>query len=332
MRSLLLKGNSLVEIVEVPDPTPGPGEVVVQIAVSAICGSEMHRYRGQGQAQGNSGHEAAGTVIAVGPDVKSPQVGQRVGLSGVVGCGQCDYCARGQQTWCADWKGYGSMHAERVLIAARGCHLLPDDAAWDVGVLISGDGMGVPYHTSTKIAGLSVGTVAILGVGPIGLGNVMMQVFHGRTVIAVDIKAERLDLARALGAAHVVDASRQDPVAAIRWLTAGRGADVCLEAAGRPETLRQCFAAVRTSGTVVMNGEQGAIELSPSADFIRRDITAVGSWFYHFCEVPEMLALYRQGLPVASLITHRYPLSDAQAAFAEFAAGRTGKVLLEMSG
>ena len=332
MRSLLLKGNSMVEIVKAPDPIPVPGEVVVAVEVSAICGSEMHRYRGEGQARGNTGHEAAGTVIEVGPDVASLQIGQRVGLSGVVGCGRCDYCARGQQTWCENWRGYGSMHAERVLIAARGCHLLPDDVPWDVGVLISGDGMGVPYHTSTKIAGSSVATVAIFGVGPIGLGNVMMQVFRGRTVIAVDIKEERLELARALGAAHVVNARCQEPVAAIRSLTGGRGPDVCLEAAGQPGTLRQCFDAVRTGGTVVMNGEQGAVELSPSADFIRRDITAVGSWFYHFSEVPEMLALYREGLPVASLITHRYPLSQAQTAYSEFAAGRTGKVLLRLRG
>ena len=332
MRTLLLKGNSVVEIVEAPDPTPGPDEVVVAVEISAICGSEMHKYRGEGQARGNTGHEAAGTVIEVGPDVTSLQVGQRVGMSGVVGCGTCDYCARGQQTWCENWRGYGNMHAERVLIAARGCHPLPDDVPWDVGVLISGDGMGVPYHTSKKISGPSVETVAIFGVGPIGLGNVMMQVFRGRTVIAVDIKEERLELARALGAAHVVNARRQDPAAAMRSLTGGRGPDVCLEAAGQPGTLRQCFDAVRTGGTVVMNGEQGAVELSPSADFIRRDITAVGSWFYHFSEVPEMLALYREGLPVASLITHRYPLSQAQTAYSEFAVGRTGKVLLRLRG
>jgi threonine dehydrogenase-like Zn-dependent dehydrogenase len=315
----------------VPDPTPGEGEVVVAVEVSAICGSEMHRYRGEGQVAGNAGHEAAGTIIEIGPGVTEREVGQRVGLSGVVGCGQCEQCARGRQTWCADWKGCSGMHAERVLVPARGCHPIPDDVAWDVGVLITGDGMGVPYHTSTKIAASPVQTIAVFGVGPIGLGNVMLQAFRGRTLIAIDIRGERLAYARALGAEHVVNAELEDPVVAIRNLTGGRGPDVCIEAAGRPETLRQCFSVVRTGGTVVMNGEQGAVELSPSADFIRRDITAVGSWFYHFSEVPAILALYRQGLPVADLITHRYPLSQAQNAYAEFAAGRTGKVLLEMN-
>src|SRR5690606_3873823 len=113
-------------------------------------------------------------------------------------------------------------------------------------------------------------------------------------------------------------------------LTGGNGADVCIEAAGRPQTLKQCFAAVRTGGQVLINGEQPGVELSPSRDFIRRDITATGSWFYHFSEFPEMLGLYRQGLDVAKLITHRFQLSQADEAFRAFDAGLTGKVLLTM--
>jgi threonine dehydrogenase-like Zn-dependent dehydrogenase len=111
-------------------------------------------------------------------------------------------------------------------------------------------------------------------------------------------------------------------------LTRGKGADLCIEAAGRPETAKQCFAAVRIAGTVVFNGEQPAMPLSPSEDFIRRDITAVGSWYYHFNEYPAMLDLYRQGLPIGNLITHHFPLAQADEAFRLMAAGLTGKVLL----
>ena len=113
----------------------------------------------------------------------------------------------------------------------------------------------------------------------------------------------------------------------IRDLTAG-GADVCIEAAGHPETALACFAAVRTGGTVVFNGEQSAVPLSPSDHFIRRDITAVGAWFYHFSEYPAMLACYRQGLRLRELITDQLPFTEAAAAYARFAAGQTGKVLL----
>ena len=328
MRTLHVDGNSTVSITEVPDPVPGPGEVVVETAATALCGSELSTYRGPGKEIGNSGHEAAGIVAELGPGVEELKVGQRVGVSAVAGCGSCEQCARGEYTWCRNWQGYGSMHAESFVAAARACHVLPDDVPWGAGVLISGDGLGVPYHTSTKIRDASIETVAVFGAGPIGLGNVLLQSYLGRQVIAVDILPARLELARKLGAIHALDARDGDPVEQIQNLTGGAGADVCIEAAGRPETAKQCFAAVRTAGTVVFNGEQSAIELSPSEDFIRRDITAVGSWYYHFAEFKEMLELYRQGLPVADLITHRFPFADADTAFQKFAAGETGKALL----
>jgi threonine dehydrogenase-like Zn-dependent dehydrogenase len=331
MRSVKMEGEGRVSVVEVPDPQPGPGEVVVKTVLSALCGSELHGYRGPGGSSGNGGHDAAGTVEALGPGVTTLQVGQRVGLSAIVGCGHCAYCAAGQYTWCPDRRFYGNMHAECILIAAHGCHPLADDVPWEAGVLLSGDGLGVPYHTSTRFAEAAVATVAIFGVGPIGLGHVLLQSYLGRQVIVVDLSPARLDLARTLGAAHTIDARTADPVSEILALTAGRGADVCVEAAGRPETLKQCFAAVRTGGKVAMNGEQPAVELSPSEDFIRRDITALGSWYYHFSEFPHMLGLFRQGLAVDKLITHGYSLAQADTAFREFAAGRTGKVVLRYS-
>ena len=328
MRMMKLEGNGRVSVIEAPDPTPGLDEVVIETVVSALCGSELHGYRGPDGSAGNGGHEAAGTVAVLGSNVTTLHVGQRVGLSAIAGCGQCAECAAGRYTWCPDRRFYGNMHAERILIAANACHPLPDDVPWEAGVLLAGDGLGVPYHTSTKIADPSISTVAVFGVGPIGLGNTMMQRYLGRRVIAVDVSPTRLDLARGLGAAQTIDVRNDDPIETILSLTDGRGADVCLEAAGRPQTLLQCFAAVRTGGTVVLNGEQPAVELSPSEHFIRRDITAVGSWFYHFCEFAPMLALYREGLPVGSLITDRYPLAEADVAFRKFAAGRTGKVLI----
>lgn len=328
MRILSLLGSSRVEVTEAPDPTPGPGEVVVRTAVSALCGSELKSYRSSDARTGNGGHEAAGTVIALGKGVTSLAIGQRVGLSAIVGCGNCEQCVAGRYTWCANHCFIGNMHAEQICIPAHGCHPLPDDVPWAAGVLLSGDGLGVPYHTSTRLADPAIQTVAIFGVGPIGLGNLLMQRFLGREVLAVELSPTRLELAAELGAAHTIDATSDDPVARIRDLTGGRGADVCLEAAGKPETLKQCFAAVATGGRVVMNGEQPGVELSPSADFIRRDITAFGSWYYHFGEFGQMLALYRRGLAVEKLITHHFPLADADTAFREFAAGRTGKVLL----
>ena len=328
MKILHMAGQSQVGVVERPEPRPGPGEVVVKTAMSALCGSEMKAYRTEGYLTGNMGHEAAGTVVDVGEGVDQFAGGERVGVSAIAGCGACLYCQRGQFTWCRTYRFYDNMHAEYFVIPALACHRLPDDVPWDIGVLITGDGLGVPYHTSRKIAGSETNTVAIFGLGPVGLGNVLMQSYLGRYVIGVDRFPERLQLAEALGAKATVQAEEGvDVVGRVQKLTGGYGADVCIEAAGVPATVPWCFNSVRTNGMVIFNGEQPAVELSPSEDFIRRDITAKGSWFYHFSEYGPMLDLYRCGLRIDSLITHRFPLEAAGEAY-QTMQGRSGKILL----
>lgn len=331
MKYVQLLGDSKTEVRDREKPTPGPGEVLIQTVVSALCGSEMKAYRAAGLAEGNGGHEAAGHIVELGEGVTGLKVGDRVGVSTVTGCGHCEYCQAGQYTWCDKRMSRGNMHAEFFLASAIGCHILPDDLPWDVGVLITGDGMGVPYHTSRKMEGDSIKNVAIFGLGPVGLGHVIMQKHLGRNVIGIDRFPQRLELARQLGAATTVMVEENTDVPAqVRALTDGYGADVCIEAAGVPATVRSCFASVRKGGTVVFNGEQSELPLSPSEDFIRRDITALGAWFYHFCEYKDMLALYREGMPIASLITHHFPLAQADEAYAAMQ-GQSGKVILTYS-
>lgn len=322
-------GNSQIVLEDRPRPEPGPGQVLIQTVVSALCGSEMHGYHGPGYPTGNMGHEAAGIVAERGAGVDALSVGDRVGVSAIAGCGHCDFCIRGQYTWCPDYTFHDNMHADLFVIPALACHPLPDDVPWEVGVLITGDALGVPYHTSTKLRSEDIHQIAVFGLGPVGLGAVLLQTHLGRQVIGIDRSPERLELARRLGAVQTILAEGDTDVPArVRALTDGRGADVCIEAAGVPVTAKQCFAAVRTGGTVVFNGEQPSVELSPSEDFIRRDITAVGSWFYHFHEYADMLALFRDGLPVGSLITHTFPLAQAADAF-NVMEGKSGKVLLD---
>jgi threonine dehydrogenase-like Zn-dependent dehydrogenase len=327
MQIAIYAGHGDIQVVEGPDPIPGPGEVVVETAVSAICGSELHAYRGAPQT-GNGGHEAAGTIVALGDGVDWLKTGQRVGVSCITGCGKCAFCAKGQYTYCPQVKFYGNMHAGRFLASAIACHPLPDDISWEAGVLLSGDGLGVPYHTYVKTASPEIKTVAVVGVGPIGLGNVLMQAHLGRRVIAVDLSSYRLELAARLGASDIVNANEGDTASKLRALTNGMGPDVCIEATGQPEGAMACFNAVRTAGMVVFNGEQGPLPISPSDQFIRRDITAVGSWFYHYSEFPQMMNLYRNGLRLRDLISHCFPFKDADAAYRQFSSRQSGKVLL----
>lgn len=329
MKKLQLTGNQQVAIIDVPEPEPQAGEVRVRTVVSALCGSEMGDYRGNGVSGGNNGHEAAGVIDALGPGVEDFAIGQRVGVSAIAGCGHCPYCTAGQYTWCDSFSFHGNMHAEAFTLPARACHRLPDDLPWEASVLVSGDGLGVPFHSARKIASPTIKTVVVFGLGPIGLGNVLMQKHLGRRVFGVDLSPERLALATSLGAEQVLDPREfTDLPGYLRGLTDNFGPDVCMECAGIPQTLRLALACVRKGGSVILNGEQGPLELSPSDDFIRRDITATGAWFYHFGEFPDMLAAQRAGLAVERLITHRYPLAEAAEAYAVMANGKSGKVLL----
>ncbi|MDR1280271.1 MAG: zinc-binding dehydrogenase [Opitutaceae bacterium] len=353
MKILRQTGNSRLAIEDVPTPAPGQGEVLIKTAVSALCGSEMSTFRGKdGRPYGNMGHEAAGVVVAFGPGAeailnpvtRSPlKIGNRVGVSAIAGwpgdnpASPDPHYAAGRYTWCDKFTFHCDMHAEYFTIPAQACHILPEDIPWDIGVLITGDGFGVPWHTSTKLRYLpgpiEQQTVAIFGLGPIGLGNVIMQTHLGRRVIGIDRAPARLELARQLGSAHTIESTdATDIPAAIKDLTHNTGADVAIEAAGVPATARLCFASVRKGGTVIFNGEQPALELSPCEDFIRRDITATGSWFYHFHEYHDMLAKTRNGLPVVSLITHHFPLTGATEAYRVMQSGLSGKVLLTYDG
>ncbi len=327
MKLLEQTGKASSRLIEAEPPEPAPGEVIIQTARSAICGSEMKTYRGPGLAGGNSGHEAVGTVVELGHGVTNLAIGDRIGASAVVGCGNCAECARGRYTWCKSASSRSRMHAEQFAIHARCCSPLPDDLPWDEATLLTGDGMGVPWHTAKKIDLADIQTIVVMGLGPIGLGNVLMQAHLGRRVIGVDIIDYRVDFARQLGADVSLKAD-ETLIERIMDLTEGEGADVVIDCAGQRQSVANSFLAARRGGTVVFNGESMEELLAPSRDFNRREIWAVGCWYYFMSEVPEMFALWRNGLDVARMISHRFPLDQAPAAFELFDRGDTAKVLL----
>ncbi len=328
MKLLEMTGSATARVIDAEAPRPKPGEVIIETARSAICGSEMKTYRGKGMASGNTGHEAVGTVVAQGDGVTNPQLGQRVGVSAVVGCGNCAECDRGQYTWCKSAESRSRMHAEQFAIDARACSPLPDELPWNEATLLTGDGMGVPWHTAKKIDRADINTIVVMGLGPIGLGNVLLQAHLGRRVIGVDIIDYRIDFAKQLGADVSIKAD-DSLIDQIIELTGGDGADVVIDCAGQRASVGNSFLAVRRGGVVVFNGESMEEMLAPSRDFNRREIWAVGCWYYFMHEVPEMYELWRNGLDVARMITHRFPLADAPEAFALFNRGQTGKVLLQ---
>ncbi len=321
-------GNEKVIIKEYPEPMLDGNKVLIQIKASGICGSEMHVYRGPSQHPFNGGHEVTGVVIDAGKSTRF-RVGDRVGVHAAWGCGDCRWCAVGQYTFCDNRTSCPGTHAERIAAPDHVCLKLPEDVPFDVGVLLTGDGLGVPYHVSRRLDTKGGDFVCILGAGPVGLGNTIVQSFLGAEVIVVDINDYRLSLAESVGAAHTINPQRVDPLEVLTKITRGMLADKCIEAAGRAETLKLALKLVGKAGTVMCVGEQGDVPISPSGDLIRRDITLMGSWFYHYSEYPAMLDLYRRGLPIGRMITDHFPLVEAQVAFKKFANGQAGKAMLE---
>jgi len=328
MLGVVFAGNSKVEVREFADPEPKAGEALVRLTVSAICGSELHSYHSPNGSKGQRvGHEMVGEVIGAN-QTRHAKVGDRVALQIMTGCGRCYYCLRGDYEHCADMGYLIGGHAELIAAPEMCCLPLPDDVSWERGVLLGGDTIGTTYRTLKRLGVTGFHTVAVLGCGPIGLGMLTLLRFVGARAIAVDVSAYRRTLAQKLGADSVVDPNSEDPVKAILDLTNGAGADIALDCSPSQATLTAALECVRKFGKVGLVGEKGDSVIHPSNHFIRKEITAVGSWYYNPGDYSEILDLHRRGLKVDDLVTHRFPLREADKAFATFASGESGKVLL----
>ena len=331
-----------VEIVTINVPDPGPGEAVVRVQACGVCHTDLH-YR-QGGINDDFpfllGHEASGIVEAVGPGVTEVAPGDFVILNWRAVCGQCRACRRGQPWYCfathnATQKmtledgteltpalGIGAF-AEKTLVAAGQCTKVdPSARPAAVGLLGCGvmAGIGAAVNTGEVTRGKSV---AVIGCGGVGIAAIAGSALAGASpIIAVDIDAKKLATAARLGATHTVDSASTDPVAAIQELTGGFGADVVIEAVGRPETWKQAFYARDLAGTVVLVGvptpEMKVPDL-PLLDVFGRGGALKSSW-YGDClpsrDFPVLVDLYRQGrLDLDAFVSEEIGIGDIEAAF-----------------
>jgi len=343
VRGVVAKGVKepvTLETVIVPDP--GPGEVKVRVEACGVCHTDLH-YREGGI--GNDfpyllGHEAAGTVDAVGEGVTSVAAGDFVVLNWRAVCGECRACRRGRPWYCfathnaaqkmtlADGTelspalGIGAF-AEKTLVAA-GQATKVDGRAEATAAGLLGCGVMAGFGAATFTGGVARDdTVAVFGCGGVGDAAIAAARLAGaRTIIAVDLDARKLEWARGFGATHIVDASKEDAVEAVRALTDGNGADVCIEAVGRPEVLKQAFYARDLAGTVVQVGvptPDMALPEIPMIDFFGRGGALKPSW-YGDClpsrDFPTLIDLYLQGrFPLDKFVSETIALDDVEAAF-----------------
>jgi S-(hydroxymethyl)mycothiol dehydrogenase len=336
-----------VEIATIVVPDPGPGEAVVQVQACGVCHTDLH-YREGGINDDFPfllGHEAAGVVEAVGPGVTEVEPGDFVVLNWRAVCGHCRACRRGKPWYCfathnATQKmtledgtelspalGIGAF-VEKTLIAAGQCTKVdPEARAAAVGLLGCGvmAGIGAAINTGGVTRGDSV---AVIGCGGVGDGAVTGAALAGATtIIAVDTDEQKLGWARKFGATHTVNARETDVVAAIKELTGGFGADVVIEAVGRPETYEQAFYARDLAGTVVLVGvptPDMKIEL-PLLEIFGRGGALKSSW-YGDClpsrDFPMLTSLYRQGrLDLDAFVSEEIALDDVEEAFTKMTTG-----------
>ncbi len=342
MKAVYFLGDRVLEIREVPDPTPGPGEVVMEIKASGMCGTDLGFYRNKGgaaavglAAKGGpfiAGHEPCGIVAEVGPSVSEAQarVGQRVMNFHYEGCGVCRHCIGGWGQMCDEgatvFGGNGDgAHAKYMKAPAETMVPLPDDLSFQTGAAIS-CGTGTAFGALLRLELKGMETIAVFGQGPVGHSTTLLAAAMGARVIAVDIESVRLSKAKGYGADAVIDPSADDPVAAIKELTGGHGADCTLDCSGSPMARAQAVKAVRKWGRVAFVGEGGDVTIDVSNDMNRKQITIMGCWtFSKNGQADCARFVSERGLDVDSLFTHSWSLDEADEAYKLFDTQTTGK-------
>jgi S-(hydroxymethyl)mycothiol dehydrogenase len=336
-----------VEKVQVLVPDPGPGEALVKVQACGVCHTDLH-YREGGIGDDFPyllGHEASGVVEAVGPDVTGLAPGDFVILNWRAVCGQCRACARGRPWYC-----FATHNAQQKMTLADGTTLSPAlgiGAFIDKTLVAAGQCTKVDARIRPEVAGLlgcgvmaglgaalntgQVGrgdSVAVIGCGGVGNAAVLGASLAGaRTIIAVDVDDRKLEWARQLGATDVINSREADPVERIRELTGGNGADVVIEAVGRPETYKQAFYGRDLAGTVVLVGvptPEMVLDL-PLLDVFGRGGSLKSSW-YGDClpsrDFPMLVDLHLQGrLPLDAFVSETIALDQVEAAFARMQRG-----------
>jgi alcohol dehydrogenase len=340
MKALTYHGPGKKVWGEVPDRViQDPTDIIVKVEVTTICGTDLHILKGDVPEMPIGtviGHEAVGTVSAVGSAVRKHRVGDRVLVSCITSCGACSYCAKGMAAHCQNGGGWIFGHlidgtqAEyiRVPHADNSAFALPEHVKSEDALMLSdifptGNEIGVLYGT-VKAGDV----VAVVGTGPVGLAAIMSAKLHGPSkIIAIDLDPNRIEVAKTFGATHGVLGSDSDWKEQVFALTDGLGVDVSMEVVGTPTTWDMSLSLLRPGGHLAVVGVHGAPVLFPVEKYWIENITITTGLVSAFSTADLLAALAAGDLDADKMVTHHFALNDIETAYEVFGNAAANKAL-----
>jgi len=343
MKALVYHGPGHRSWENVPEPViQDPNDVIVRVDAVTICGTDLHILGGdvpEVESGRILGHEAVGTITAIGDGVRNRKVGDRVLVSCISACGVCRFCREGAYGQCIGGGGWilghliDGVQAEfaRIPFADTSTHLLPTSVTDEAAVLLA-DILPTSYEVGVLNGRVRPGdTVAIVGAGPIGLAAVLTaRLYSPSRIVVIDTAPHRMEAALKIGATDIVEVGT-DPVATLREMTDGLGADVVIEAVGRPETFELCTKLVRPGGHVANIGVHGQPATLHLEDLWIRNVTITTGLVDTFSTPTLLRMLAAEQIETGGFVTHRFGIEEMEDAYDVFSrAGESGalKVVL----
>ncbi|MBV9851560.1 MAG: zinc-binding dehydrogenase [Armatimonadetes bacterium] len=334
MKKAAILGERRAGLVDAQEPRPVEDWALVKVHAAPMCAEYKQFVAGQPTAF--LGHEAAGELVAVAQPGRV-QVSDRVVVMPSYPCGWCALCVSGDYIHCEHPYDFVAFTGSPEGSATMAQYLLkpswllpriPDDVSYERASLAC-CALGPSFNALDAMGVSAHDTVLVTGAGPVGLGAVVNARFRGARVVVVESAPWRVERARQMGAAAVLDPRDSDLVPQIKALTGGLGADAALDTSGVVAAQRLCLNATRRKGQVALVGECGnPLEIRASPDFIRTGLTLRGCWHYNLADFPKIMAVIQRSPLIDLLISHVLPMSRIQEAFELCAAQQTAKVIL----
>ena len=336
MRALVLRGPGVTELEDVPEPELGAGEALLKVRRVGLCGSDLNTYRGRNPMVSYPripGHEIAATIAMLSGEHPALRVGMDVTLSPYSNCGRCAACRNARPNACRENQTLGVQRdgALTEYIAVPVEKLYP--AKLNLTELCLVEPLTVGFHAVARGRVTARDTVAVIGCGGVGLGAVAAAAFQGARTIAVDIDDDKLAIARAAGAAELVDSRRQSMTDALAELTGGAGPDVVIEAIGMPETFRAAVDVVAFTGRVVYIGYAKEPVSYETKLFVQKELDIRGTRNALPEDFAQVIAMLEQKrFPVEGAVSLTVSLEEAAEALRAWSEepGRFRKIMIDM--